>query len=155
MILTRFFSRRSRLLFLALIFSLMAVVGAHAEEIKLEAKLIWASNEQKSPKKEHEPVDEATADKLRKNFPKWKYFFLEKKVVKTVPSRGSNKFELSKECTLEITELEGPRVEVKLIGNGKPVHKAIKEISKGGWFVYTGDDKHESAWIVIVTQLEK
>jgi hypothetical protein len=154
MMLTRFFSRRCRLPFLALVFSLIAV-GAHAEEIKLEAKLIWASNERTSPKKEHKPVDEATAAKLKKPFPQWQYFFVETNVVKTVPSRGSNRFVLSKECTLEIAELEGPRVEVKLIGNGKPVHKTIKEISKGGWFVYTGDDKHESAWIVIVTQLEK
>ncbi len=153
MMLTRCFGRQCRLLFLALVFWL-AAVGAHAEEIKLEAKLIWASNESKSPKKEHEPVDEATAEKLRKIFPQWKYYFFEKKVVKTVPSRGSNKFELSKSCTLEITELEGPRVEVKLVGNGKPVHKTIKEITKGRWFVYTGDDKHESAWIVIVTQLD-
>ena len=154
MMLTRFFSRRCRLLFLALVFSLMAV-GAHAEEIKLEAKLIWASNQPTSPKKEHKLADEATAAKLKKTFPQWQYFFVETNVVKTIPSRSSNRFVLSKECTLEIAELEGPRVEVKLIGNGKPVHKTIKEISKGGWFVYTGDDKHESAWIVIVTQLEK
>jgi hypothetical protein len=154
MILTRFSSRRGRLLFLALVF-LLAAVGAHAEDIKLEAKLIWASKEPNSPKKEHKPVDEATAEKLRKIRPECKYFFVETNVVKTVPSRGSNSFKLSKECTLEITELEGPRVEVKLIGNGKPVHKAIKEIKKGSWFVYTGDDKHESAWMVIVTQLDE
>jgi hypothetical protein len=154
MILTRCFGRQCRLLFLALVFSL-AAVGAHAEEIKLEAKLIWASNEPKSPKQEHKRVDDATAAKLRKIRPEWKYFFVEKKEVKTVPSRGSNRFTLSKACTLEITELEGPRVEVKLIGNGKPVHKTIKEIKKGSWFVYTGDDKHESAWMVIVTQLDE
>ena len=154
MICTRFFSRRFRLLLLALVFSLVAV-GVHAEEIKLEAKLIWASNEEKSPKPEHKPVDKATEAKLKKLFPEWKYFFVETNVVQVVPSRGANKFTLSKACTLEITELEGPRVEVKLIGNGKPVHKAVKEISKGGWFVYRGDDKHASAWIVVVTQLEK
>jgi len=154
MILTRFFSRRCRLLFFALVF-LLAAVGVHAEEIKLEAKLIWASNEPTSPKKEHVLVDKATAAKLQKPFPQWKYFFVETNVVKTIPSRGSNTFVLSKECTLQITELEGPRVEVKLVGNGKYVHKTIKEISKGGWFVYTGDDKHESAWIVIVTQLDE
>lgn len=154
MILTRFFGRRSRLLSLALVV-LFTAIGAHAEEIKLEAKLIWASNEAKSPKPEHKPVDEATAEKLRKIRPQWNYFFVETNVVKTIPSRGSNRFVLSKTCTLEITELEGPRVEVKLVGNGKPVHKAIKEISKGSMFVYTGDDKHESAWMVIVTQLDE
>lgn len=152
MIPTRFFGRRCRLLFLALVFTL-AAVGAHAKEIKLEAKLIWGSNDPTSPKKEHVPVDKATADKLRKKFP-YKHYFIEKKMEGIVPSRGSNQFKLSKSCVIEITELEGPRVEVKLVGNGKDVHKAIKEITKGEWFVYTGDDKHESAWFVIVTQLD-
>ena len=57
---------------------------------------------------------------------------------------------------VEITELEGPKVEVKLIGKGQPVHRAIKEIHKGEWFVYTGDDdKHECSWFVIITELDE
>lgn len=130
-------------------------VVAQAKELKLEVKLIWGTNDEKSPKKEHAPVDEATAAKLRKVFP-WKYYFVEKKVTGVVPSRGSNQFKMSGKCSIEITELEGPRVEVKLIGKGEPVHKAIKEIRKGEWFVYTGDDaKREHGWLVIITALDE
>src|SRR6185295_20281855 len=93
----------------SLLFLLSGVLGAEAKELKIETKLIWGSNEEKSPKKEHERVDEATAAKLRKVF-KWKNYFVEKKVTGTVPSRGSNQFKLSDKCTIEITELEGPKV---------------------------------------------
>jgi hypothetical protein len=125
---------------------------ARASELKLEAMLIWGTDEAKSPKKEHVPVDDATAAKLRKVF-KWKNYFIVNRQKKIVPSRGSNQFKLSNECTIEITELEGPRVEVKLIGKGVPVHKAVKELQKGEWFIYSGDDKHENAWFIIIKDL--
>src|SRR5262245_31008571 len=131
-----------------------SVFEAPAAELKLEAKLIWATNDDKSPDPNHKPVDAATAEKLSKVF-KWKNYFVVNRLVKVVPSRGSNRFELSKQCTIEIRELEGPRVEVKLIGEGKEVHKTTKALSKGEWFTYAGDDKNESAWFVIITELDE
>jgi len=125
-----------------------------AAELKLEAKLIWATNDEKSPDPDHKAVDAATAEKLRKVF-KWKNYFVVNRVVKVVPSRGVNRFELSKQCTVEIRELEGPRVEVKLIGQGKEVHKTTKSLTKGESFTYAGDDKNESAWFVIITELDE
>ena|SRR5258706_16317844 len=142
---------RSLLVFLMLNSSIQPTSAA---ELKLEAKLIWATNDDKSPDPEHKPVDPATAEKLRKVF-KWKNYFVVNRIVKVVPSRGSNRFELSKRCTVEIRELEGPRVEVKLIGEGKEVHKTTKTLTKGESFTYAGDDKNESAWFVIITELDE
>src|SRR4051812_48560248 len=96
-----FRATRSVALF-SLLFLLSGALCSEAKELKIETKLIWGSNEEKSPKKEHEPVDEATAAKLRKVF-KWKNYFVEKKVTGIVPSRGSNQFKLSDKCTVEIT----------------------------------------------------
>lgn len=129
-------------------------LAASAKEIRVEAKLVWGTNDEKSPKKEHVPVDKMTAEKLRKVF-KWKNYFVENKVEGTIPSRGSNLFKLSPQCTIEITELEGPKVEVKLVGNGKDVHRMVKELKKGEWFVYSGDDKNECAWFAIITNLDE
>jgi hypothetical protein len=122
--------------------------------LTIEAKLIWATDESKSPDANHTPVDPVTADRLRKTF-KWKNYFIVKKMTKEVPSRGSARFDLSKKCTVEIKELEGPRVEVVLIGEGKPVHRAVKPLNKGESFVYSGDDKNETAWFVMITDLEQ
>jgi hypothetical protein len=152
--LLRFCGRRHRSLLITFLIAAVTT-AAQAKELKLETKLIWGTNDEKSPKKEHELVDEATAKKLRKVFP-WKNYFVEKKVIGHVLSRGTNQFKLSDKCTIEITELEGPKVEVKLIGKGRPVHKATKELRKGEWFVYTGDDdKKECAWFVIITELDE
>ena len=130
----------------------LGVFSVHATELKLEAQLIWGTNDPKSPKAEHKAVDEATAQRLRKVF-KWKNYFIVNSQTKIVPSRGSNRFKLSDDCMIEITELEGPKVAVKLIGKGVPVHKSTKELQKGEWFVYSGDDKNESAWFVIIRDI--
>ena len=138
---------------LALI-ALIALVAlpVAAANLKLEAKLIWGTNEPKSPNPAHKPLEKEVADKLRMY--KWKNYFIVKRVEGTVSSRGSNRFVLSDKCTVEITELEGPKVEIKLIGEGKEVHKTIKGLAKGEWFVYAGDDKNDTAWFVIIRQLD-
>jgi len=145
-------SRQTARRLLALFLFAIATVSVSAEELKLEAKLIWGTNDDKSPDPSHKPVDPDMAEKLRKVF-KWKNYFVVTNQVKIVPSRGSNRFELSKQCAIEVTELEGPRVEVKLIGEGKEVNKTIKTISKGESITFGKDDKNDCAWFAIITQL--
>ena len=125
-----------------------------AAELTIEARLIWATDDQTSPDPKQKPVDSNTAERLRKIF-KWKSYFVVNRLVKKVPSRGSNRFELSKQCTVEIRELEGSQVEVKLIGDGKEVHKTNKQLSKGEWFTYAGDAKGQNAWFVIIAELDE
>jgi len=145
-------STRRRLAILGfLALSSFAILAAN---LKLEAKLIWATDKDSSPNPSHVPVDAATAEKLRKTF-KWKNYFIVTNVVKDVPSRGTGRFELSQKCVVEVKELEGPRVEVMFIGEGKPINKTVKPLSKGESFVYSGDDKNENAWFVMITELEQ
>ena len=150
----RLFSRRAARCFLALLLLAGTTVETLAANLKLEAKLIWGTDDDKSPNPDHKEVDPATREKLRKVF-KWKNYFVVNRVVKEVPSRSSNQFKLSPECTIEIKELEGPKVEVKLIGKGKEVHKTTLTIEKGQSVVYSGDDKNQSAWFVIITELDE
>jgi len=146
------FSRRTARCLLALLLLTGSTVESFAANLRLEAKLIWGTNDEKSPDPAHKEVDAATKEKLRNVF-KWKNYFVVNRVTKPVPSRGSNHFKLSDECTIEIKELEGPTVEVKLIGKGKEVHKTTLTISKGQSVVYSGDDKNQSAWFVVITEL--
>ena len=129
----------------------LLITQARAENIKVEARLIWGTNEEKSQKPKHEPVDEETAEKFRKIF-KWKNYFLEKSVKETIPNRESKRLELSKECSIEVTELPGAPVEVKLFGKGKFIHKTTKPLNKDEWFIIGGDDKNECAWFVVLTR---
>ena len=150
----RLFARRAAPCFLALVFFAGSTFETFAANLKLEAKLIWGTDDEKSPNPEHKEVDASTMEKLHKVF-KWKNYFVVNRVVKEVPSRSSNQFKLSPDCTIEIKELEGPKVEVKLIGKGKEVHKTTLAISKGQSVVYSGDDKNQSAWFVIITELDE
>lgn len=150
----RLFSSGPSRVLIAIVLLVGSSVSTFAANLKLEAKLIWGTNEDKSPNPEHKQVDAPTKEKLCKVF-KWKNYFVVNRVTKPVPSRGSNHFKLSDECTIEIKELEGPKVEVKLIGKGKEVHKTTLTISTGQSVVYSGDDKNQSAWFVIITELEE
>src|SRR5258706_8313204 len=129
----------------------LAAVEARAEDLNIDALLIWGTNGDKSSDPSHKPVDNATAEKLRKVF-KWKNYFLVNKQSTLIPTRSTRQITLSKHCTVEITELPGPKVEVKLIGEQKPVNKTVKPLSKGEWFVIAGEDKNESAWFILIKQ---
>lgn len=147
-------SRGLKALALGLILISGGVIQTFAANLRIEAKLVWATDEAKSPDPKHKPMDASACESLRKTF-KWKNYFEVNRVVKEVPARSSNKFELSKRCTIEIKELEGPKIEVKLIGEGKELHKTTLTISKGKSVVYSGDDKNQNAWFVIITELEE
>ncbi len=129
------------------------VIPAVAEDIKIEAKLIWATNDEKSPDPTHKVVDPKLAEEFRKIFT-WKNYFEVSRTNGVVPSRGTRPFKVSNKCVIEITELEGPKVEVKLIGEGKPVNKTTKALSRGHYFTLGGESKNGSAWFVVITQLD-
>jgi len=139
------------LLFLAAGF-LCGAPSIYAEDIKVEARLIWGTNDEKSQKPKHEPVDEETAKKLRKIFT-WKNYFLETKQVIGIPSRESRKLKMSDSCEIEITEQPGAPVEVKTFGKGKLINTTTKSLNHGEWFIIGGDDKNECAWFVIISRL--
>ena len=135
-------------LLLALLFA--CPVPLHAANLKMESKLIWGSNE---PSKDHKAVDPVLAEKLQSYF-KWKHYYVMNTVVADVPSRETRKLKMSEPCTVEITELEGPKIEVKVIGKGIPVNKTVKQIVKGEFIVIGGDAENKCAWFVVLTQLE-
>jgi hypothetical protein len=143
--------RSARFIFLLLI-SVALVGRVQAEELKIEAKLIWGTDDEKSTNATHTAVDEALAKELRKTF-KWKNYFQIHKENGVVPSRGTKQFKMSKQCVIEITELEGPKVEVKLIGEGKPVNKTVQALSRGAFFTIGGESKNGCAWFVVVQQV--
>ena len=122
-----------------------------AEDIKVEARLIWGTNEDKSEKPKHKPVDEETAKRLRKIF-KWKNYFLETAETAVIPHRQSKRIKLSQDCEIEIKEMQGAPVEVNTYGKGKWINKTTKSLNAGEWFILGGDDKNECAWFVIVSR---
>ncbi len=123
-----------------------------AAELKLELRLIWCTNEKLPPDK-HKEVEPATVEKFRKVPFRWQYYYEINRVTGTVASRGTKAFKMSEKCTIEITEMAGPKVEAKLIGEGRPVVKTTKNLSPGEWTTIGGDDKDGAGWFILITEL--
>jgi hypothetical protein len=130
----------------------LSVAPVVAAQLRLEVRLIWGSNDNTYSK--HKKVDEAIAAKLRNTF-QWKYYYEINRVVGIVPSRGTNAFKMSEKCTLEVTELEGPRVGLTLIGDGKPVLRTTKNLTRGELTTIGEKEKNGCAWFIVMTELDE
>ena len=127
--------------------------NAGAEDLYLISKLIWGTNDEKVSDPTLKAMEPAMEKKFQNVF-KWKHYYQVTRKDVMIPSRSSRQIEMSKRCTIEITELEGPKVEVKLIGEGKPLHKIVKPLSKGEYFTIAGGDKDENAWFILISQVD-
>ncbi len=133
---------------------LLSVTDLSAAELTIEARLIYGTNYEKISDPKCKPLDSQTADKLKKVFT-WKKYFEVKRETAVVKSRSNKKITLSPQCTIDVKELAGPKVEVTLIGEGKPVNKTTYPLSKGESFTIAGDLKDGSAWFILITELDE
>ncbi len=147
----------SRHCLLALVLYGVGQVGAQAapDELNLQSQLIWATDGGKpKDKPELKDVDSATKDKLKGVF-KWKdYFEVEHQEFK-VPMSSKKRVRMSLKCEVEVENLGGASVEVKLFGEGKLVVRKKQVIKPGELVVLAGDDKNNTAWFVILTRLRR
>ncbi len=147
---TRLVSHRAAA-WLCLLMIFGSLCTGSAADIKLEVQLVWGTNDEKSPNPAHTPVDPALAKRLA--IFKWKKYYLVRRQEVMVPSRSSKRIPLSKQCEIEIKELEGPRIEVNVFGQGKHVLKKTESISKDNVLAIAGDDKNDCAWFIIIKEL--
>jgi hypothetical protein len=141
--------RLFRLGFTALIFS-ATLAAAVAGERKMEARLIWGTNDEKSPDPSHKPLDGEIARKLRDMPLKWKNFFEVNRKVFVINDQSYTNVPMSKKCSIEVKDKGGNNVTVKLYGQGKPVNRVDKPLPKGELLAIGGDDKNNSAWFITV-----
>lgn len=135
---------------------ILAVAGtaARAAELKLEAQLIWASNQSTSPNPKHKPVGPEIKKKLESLPLKWSYFYEVNQKEFSVADAGTAKIELSGKCELEIRDLGDNKVEISLCGNGKVVWKGTQALPKKEILVLGGNAPGDSAWLVTIKRIE-
>ena len=140
----------------AAVLLLIAFTGARvmAGDMKLEAQLIWGTNDEKSPNPKHKRV-EADVDKKLKKLPfKWKNYFEVTRKQFTVAEGGSQSVELSKDCEIKVRNLGNDSVELTLLGKGKEVGKITQTLPKGELLVTGGNAENFTAWFVVLRQVE-
>ena len=138
-----------RLGFAALALIAMVSVAAAAER-KMEARLIWGTNADKSPDASHKLLDGELSKKLREMPLKWKNFFEVNRQTFTINTTNYTKIVLSKKCTIEVKQKDGNNVTVKLYGEGKQVNRVDKPLPKGEVLTIGGDAKDNNAWFITV-----
>jgi hypothetical protein len=130
----------------------LAVAGA--ADLKLEALLIWGTNDEKSPDPAHRPVDPALAKKLAALPFKWKNYFEVNRKIFTANDKDYTTNVMSKKCTIAVKDAGNSMIKVKMTGDGKEWHRQVKPLPKGETVIIGGDDKNQSAWLVVLRHQE-
>ncbi|GDY20022.1 hypothetical protein LBMAG56_13670 [Verrucomicrobiota bacterium] len=123
--------------------------GVPNKELKLEARLVAGTNEDKAPNPKQKGVDPDLVKTLRKVF-KWKNYFEDNRQTATIPVNGRKKITLNSETELEVVNLGGDRIEVKLSLCGKVATKSVNTLPEKEWLTLGGADKNNTAWFVVL-----
>ncbi len=128
--------------------------AAVAADSKLEAQLVWGTNDKDSPNPNHKPVDAKVRERLQQLPLKFTNYFLVNQKTFTLPATGSQRVQLSHKCDIEVKKQSEDEVEVSVIGKGAQVVKRRQPLPKGEMLVVGGNAPNSTAWLVIVKKLE-
>ncbi|HTI99312.1 MAG TPA: hypothetical protein VL527_10555 [Dongiaceae bacterium] len=139
---------------LAILILAVAGTAVRAAELKLEAQLVWASNQSTSPNPKHKPVEPEIKKKLESLPLKWSYFYEVKRQEFSVSDASETKVELSGKCQLEVRDLGDNKVEISLCGDGKVVWKGAQALPKKEILVLGGKAPGDTGWLVTIKRIE-
>ncbi len=143
---------------LAVFFGLLLSLTASqtpAAELKLEAQLLWGTDDTKPPAgKNYTPVA-ADLNKKLKDLPlKWTHYFEVNRKSFAVSVGQTRKEPISEKCEIEVKNLDNTTVEVTLFGKGKEVMKRKQALPKGDILVLGGNAPNATAWLVVLRQAQ-
>lgn len=140
---------------LGLVMAANLVAEGNGTEIKLNAQLIWATNDPKPKDGKCHEVEAVLREKLGRIF-KWKNYFEVKEESFGVKPGEAKRVRMSKVCELELRVVDDFTLEVKLFGEGKltkTVRQSIQALRQGELSVLAGDskDRFGDAWFVVLS----
>jgi hypothetical protein len=129
--------------------------GVAAEpNLKLEALLIWGTNDGQSPDPKHKPVTPEVREKLQELPFKWTSYFVVNRKVVEAPPKASVKVPMSEKCDIEVKNLGNATVEVSLFGRREHVLKRKQALPKGETLVFGGNAPNATSWFLVLRQTE-
>jgi hypothetical protein len=139
----------------ALVLLASAEVRAHAADMKLQAYLLWGTDDTKSPEgKAYKPVAPDILHKLKELPLKWTLWFEVNRKDFAVSQGAVKEVPMSEKCQVNVTRISGTEVEVLLIGKGKEVVKRKQSLPKGEMLVLGGNAPNSTAWLVVLKRIE-
>jgi hypothetical protein len=147
------------LVYRCLLATLLLPAAVLAEEFKVEARLVWGTNQPKPAGKPFTVLDDPSRDKVRQF--KWTNYWVVNTVISPVPRGKPQLVNLSSKCAIDVIDLGNGNVEIRLfeLKEGaepklvKPVQHSLKALKNGEYCILAGDDKKvwDDAWLVILT----
>ena len=128
--------------------------GVQAATLRLQAQLVWGTNDDHSPNPKHKPVEADVRRKLKELPLKWSNFFEVNRKDVEVPPSSTIRISLSEKCQLEIKSLGGSKLAVTLFGKGKETWKGTQALPKGEMLVLGGNAPNATAWLVVLKRIE-
>jgi hypothetical protein len=129
--------------------------GAQSADIKLQAFLLWGTDESKPPAgKAYKPVESAIKLKLKDLPLKWTNWFEVNRKEFVAVQGATNDVPVSEKCRLNVRRVTGAELEVTLIGKGKEVVRRKQSLPKGETLVLGGNAPNSTAWLVVLKRLE-
>jgi hypothetical protein len=120
--------------------------------LRLEAVLVWGTHVAKTNDANLKELEPQLAKKLHKAY-KWENYYEVRRKEATIAGKDMTKVPISEKCALEVKHLGEERVEVRLIGKGKPVSRSVESLAHGHLMILGGDDKNDTAWLIVIRQL--
>ena len=129
--------------------------GVTAEpNLKLEALLIWGTNDPRPPDPKLKPVTAELRKKLEEIPFKWTSYFVVNRILMDVPPKDPVKASVSDKCEIQVKNLGNTTVEVSLFGKREHVLKRTQPLPKGETLVLGGNAPNATSWFVILRQTE-
>jgi len=114
-------------------------------DLRLEAVLVWGTHVAKTNDANLKELEAPLAKKLHKAY-KWENYYEVRRKEATISGKDATKVPISEKCALEVKHLGEERVEVRLIGKGKPVSRSVESLAHGHLMILGGDDQNDTAW---------
>lgn len=124
--------------------------AAVATETKLEAQLVWGTNDAKPPDPDQKPVTADIAQRLKALPFKWQHYYEIKRRQFSLGRDATQRITMSKDCVIEVRNLEGDHVEVTLLGKGEVVGRIKQKLPPGETLVLGGNAANFTGWFVVL-----
>lgn len=142
--------------FVLVVFLSVLMAGvAQAGDLKLEAQLVWGTNDKKAPNPKVKPVEEDVRKKLAELPLRWTNYFEINRKQFDVPHGKTGKTSLSQKCAVEVKSVEDRKVEVVWFGkHGEVVGKQTQPLPKGEMLVLGGNAPNSTCWLLTLKRLK-
>ena len=140
---------------MALVLLACAEFRAQAADMKLQAFLLWGTDDTKPPEgKTYKHAGPDIMHKLKELPLKWTNWFEVNRKDFTVSQGAMIEVPISEKCQVNVTKLSATELEVVLIGKGKEVVKRKQSLPKGDVLVLGGNAPNSTAWLVALKRIE-